>query len=241
MKTYIKIYGIQRTGTNYAEWLFNNNFLNTETLKHGCMLGWKHGPPTKFSEIDWDKGSNCEYWGNVNCEENKKRVQEYLKEANAKRPDIEKARKEGRFKYIFCIRDVYSWMTSLGPRWTGSKTPEAAVDYWNRTTREYIDFYNKEKDFSFIVKHSDIVKNPSETLLKISEKFKIEFNQECFKDQDKEVCPLGEIGSDTFNKKRYFDKNNKNFYMYDFGRGTVGTISENVDSSLMRTLGLKIR
>jgi hypothetical protein len=48
---FIKIYGIQRTGTNYIEWLLNNNFSDCHVLLEDNVLGWKHG---KVKEtIDW--------------------------------------------------------------------------------------------------------------------------------------------------------------------------------------------
>lgn len=40
-KNYVKIHGLQRTATNYAASLINNNFCDTEALVN--IGGWKHG------------------------------------------------------------------------------------------------------------------------------------------------------------------------------------------------------
>jgi len=235
---YIKIYGIQRTGTNYSEWLLKNNFSDVDVLKHGCMLGWKHGPPTRFENIDWKYGKNWEYKPFIHHKENQKRVQEYIREANAKRSSIELARKKGRFKYFFCIRSPYTWITSKGPKWCGYEgNLKGAIDHWNKTTREYLDFYNSEEDVSFIAKHADLVNNPSDLLVKISKKFKISFNEPEFINLEKEIGPLTDISKKSFNREKY---SNKNFYN-NVSESTIIQIRNNIDLDLMKRFCFEIK
>ena len=51
---YIKIFGLQRTGTNFLTDLINKNFKKTKVLVN--VGGWKHGtyhtPPIMGREID---------------------------------------------------------------------------------------------------------------------------------------------------------------------------------------------
>jgi len=52
---YIKIFGIQRTGTNYIQQLAQKNFINVNAYDN--HMGWKHGPPLAPETIQkkWPK------------------------------------------------------------------------------------------------------------------------------------------------------------------------------------------
>jgi hypothetical protein len=44
---YIKLFGLQRTGTNYFYWLINKNLNNVKIFQN--EYGWKHGLPNTFT------------------------------------------------------------------------------------------------------------------------------------------------------------------------------------------------
>ena len=177
---YIKIYGLQRTGTNYMEWSLNENLKNVNVLKHGNLLGWKHGDPILVKDIDWS-GRN---WENTNFPDKsaiREKVQNYQIELSkiGGKEEIIKASEENRIKYLFCIRDPYSWLASKGPKWAGFENPfkqlEDVIDFWNAKLQNYVDFSKSvgTENCAF-VSHPDIVLHSPVLIKWISERFKID-------------------------------------------------------------------
>lgn len=82
---WVKIYGMERSGTNYLKWLLENNLQDVEFTE---TTGWKHGEP------------NTEEW---------------MSRENVTMKDrrLSEAIKDGRLNWIVCSKDPYAWIVSF--------------------------------------------------------------------------------------------------------------------------------
>tara|TARA_R110001583_G_scaffold80988_6_gene216629 strand:+ start:286 stop:1044 length:759 start_codon:yes stop_codon:yes gene_type:complete len=237
---YIKIYGLQRTGTNYLEWSMNENFKNTNVLKHGNMLGWKHGNPVLIENVDWT-GKNWDNQKHSDQELAQERVQNYqieLSKLGGKEPILQAA-KENRIKYVFCVRDPYCWLTSRGPAWAGvlqdmPRDLEKAIHFWNEMNKKYFDFVTSVgSENCCFVTHFSLINNDKEMIQWIAEKFEIETN-DTIHSRDDQINP-GRWDSE-FTEGKKIDKKKyglPNWFLNNLNPSIVKRVSAAVDPGIM--------
>jgi hypothetical protein len=82
---WVKIYGMERSGTNYLKWMMENNLQDVEFTE---TTGWKHGEP------------NTDEW--MSRENNTMRERR-----------LSEAIKDGRLTWVVCSKDPYAWIVSF--------------------------------------------------------------------------------------------------------------------------------
>jgi hypothetical protein len=118
----IKIYGVQRTGTNYLTALIEKN-IKVEVFTHD--FGWKHG------DVAWPS----QYLVNT---ENKRSVerQEYLRKLISNK----------RLIGIVLIKNPYTWIKSIERYakkcWPHELTIEEYFNFYNQRYKGYLEFWN---------------------------------------------------------------------------------------------------
>tara|TARA_Y100000034_G_scaffold105348_1_gene132612 strand:+ start:503 stop:1216 length:714 start_codon:yes stop_codon:yes gene_type:complete len=234
---FIKIYGIQRTGTNYTEWLCKNNFKDVNVLRDGNILGWKHGKPIDFESVDWS-GSNWDDPKHINDDDVQKQVKGYLIEVTKIRKDLEDANNQKDLKYVLCFRNPYSWILSKGPRWVGyDRDLLGAIQYWSRKAKEYCEFYDQNKDISIMFTHWDLISDPSYQMKRIQDKFGLVPMKDEFVSQELEIGPRLDIDGTRFNSAKYHRKNS---FLDRLHPGALKIISAAVDKEVMNKLGFEV-
>lgn len=161
--TYIKIVGYFRTGTNYVQWLLENNFHDIVVLVN--HFGYKHGNPESYF-TDYVKDASFNSYGKKTTIESTEKLSEYQKKS------VLKAWEKRQMKYVICFRGPYSWMHSyIRYRKRGFK--KTYIEEWNKRTKQHYDFYEKNKANSVLVRQEDLVANPLLVLREINDKFEL--------------------------------------------------------------------
>lgn len=229
---FIKIHGLQRSGTNYATYLLQENFKNTKILVN--LGGWKHGHyniPYSFNkEMDvvvifknpyawlW---SVYEYWGpnkKLNIGPNLQNVsfEEFVKG---------RATFEAQKGVPYLIRAAN------------------AVQYWNNMNYHWLTINTKEKRVCHITYESLLI-YMHRTLLQIMDTFKLEPVSEDldFKDSKHTFIPSAEVlREDTgnpFNKREYYLKGK---YLDYYTKDLLDFVNQNLDQEVMQRLGYQFR
>ena len=101
---FIKLYGLQRTRTNYMQVLLNMNLPQVTCLAN--VGGWKHGYVQNV--IDWT-GENWEEHPSLGA----KYLEKNLEELRGRKEEFQKAFDNGEVKYLFMFRNFYD---SFGSR-----------------------------------------------------------------------------------------------------------------------------
>jgi len=252
---FIKIYGLQRTGTNYMEWICKNNFKDVHVLSESNATGWKHGSPISVKDIDWT-GLNWDDPVKIKKGECKENIAQYLEETLPLKKKIEEADELNDFKYIFVFRDPWSWFASRGPEWALNKDYHSefgedimwsvqeladAVILWNIRCMEYIKFHYEYPDKCFLVAHYDLINFcESSVFNKIKDHFHLESFSDKLIDQEKEVGARLEIHDNEFSREKYRDRlfwTDNRLMKPPLTSVTAKLISEVVDPAVLNLLG----
>ena len=225
--TYIKIHGLQRSGTNYLTFLINNNFLNTKALVN--LAGWKHGPYM----APWAIGDECHiltivknpyawlvsvynYWGpnrkyNVGPDLRGVSFDTFVKNRilSAKQRDVP-----------FLIR---------------ASNP---VQLWNNMNYHWWSIRVYEKK-SCIITYEKLMQDKEYSLNWIGEIFGLKRKYDYIVDSDKYFIPGGEKtlqSEEKFKKQKYYE--NKEYLKY-YTPELIDFVNRNLDLELMINFGYK--
>ena len=141
MSNIIKIYGLRTSGSNWLQWLLENNINDTIVLRN--QLAWKHGNPT--NKIDWTGEEIC--WDDKHAlgYEYGKVLDsiKYEKLKNGKnileiKDEVEEDFNSGKLIHCFIVKHPYTWMDSrINKR---KKDLETEISDWNQRIKSYFDF-----------------------------------------------------------------------------------------------------
>ena len=172
---FIKIYGADRTGTNFTSWMLSHNFNEVIVLQN--MLGSKHGAPNKpFDYLleEWRKKNGDIYrndkHGGLQCHPWNIHVN-VIKKAIAKK----------KLKFVITFREPYNWVARFS--WYYSKPrPEKITDNMDRVEQAVKKRFNpiysqcldnlKDEDTIFL-KLDYFTKNQVIILDRIQQKFNL--------------------------------------------------------------------
>ena len=222
---YIKIHGLQRSGTNYLSYLINENFVNTKALIN--LGGWKHGAYS----APWMVGKEVHvlaitknpyawltsvfhYWG----PEKKLRIGPDLEGITFEEFVMNRLIAEGQ-------RDVPYLFRASNP-----------VQFWNNWNLHWSSIRLNNKKLHFIT-YESLINYTEETLNKIGDILDLKRKSADMKDCDETFTPSGEamkLSGEKF-KKLNFYKNQE--YLNQFNDDLLKFVNEEVDLELMLYFG----
>jgi len=160
---FIKIYGLQRTRTNYLQHMINTNFEDCICVSN--VSGCKHGYVQ--TELNWS-GENWEESaanGRIYLEVN-------MGEIEGKKEEFEKAFYNDEIKFLFTFRNFYdsfysrvkhlnNWLElSQDPTWTYGASRQEFLEKmlldWNLKNNHYLNFIGASPDKTAVLRHEDL-------------------------------------------------------------------------------------
>ncbi len=230
---FIKIYGLQRSGTNYLEWLLRNNASELQVLVD--ETGWKHGYIPKTT--DWT-GSD---WSSPNMPLHEKagfaeRRRQRLGEAMEKLVDcIEK----NELLYCFISKNPYSWYVSYAryKHFPISPIKLELIEHWCSLNHHWYQFFNKNRERCCFVRYEDFLSNPMETFGSITSHFKLRFSKESFKNCEHTLSMFaGKPESQLFDSSYYETKQ----YLHYFSLQDLDFFAKQLDQELLSMLDYEL-
>lgn len=176
-----KMYGMQRTKTNYFQKLLGLNFSDIIVLSN--LSGWKHG--LVQTNVDWS-GDNWE----ETLEISKQYYMSNMSEAKGQSKMIDKAFKNKSVGFIFSYRNPYTNYMSREKHYNDKdKFIKDFVSNWNMKNNNYMSFYN-ENDNCFMFKFEDLVGSKKiDTLDSFAKKFDLKRSNNSYVDVENRVDP----------------------------------------------------
>lgn len=228
---FIKIYGLQRSGTNYVTHLLNTNFKNTKVLVN--VGGWKHGhyaiPYIFPEEIDsaivfknpyawlW---SVYEYWG-----PNKK--------LNIG-PNLEGV----SFEQFVKSRATYEVQKGVPYLIRAAN----AVQYWNNMNYHWLTIMPQKSRVCHIT-YESVLASMHKTLLQLMEVYGLDPVSENldFKGSNYTFTPSGENLKENkeskFSKQSYYTQSK---YLEHYTPELIDFVNQNLDQEVMQRLGYRM-
>lgn len=231
--SYLMLYGLQRTGTNYLRELMEENFNAIRFMNHGdarALPLHKHFRPYEEKVFIPDH----RYLNNF-------RFESFAGFDSCVSGMLTGEMVEtGTLKYLVTVRNPLSWHPSIcrfarKNRWPGYRRRSLNHQYMI----DYSLFYGKWLDFSnqsdrvVIVKYEDLLRQLEKTLCMIGAAFHLERKQDTFRDIDRVKM-----------SRRFTDKKRK-VYLEDqpadrFSGGELFILSRNLDPRIAERLGYQL-
>ena len=212
---YIKIHGLQRTGTNYITYLINHNFIKTTCLVN--VGGWKHGhycaPWTLGQEVNVLLVTKNPYSWLVS-------LYNYLK------PSLS-------FEN-FTKRPLVFGEQSGSPYFLRASNP---IDHWNNMNFHWMSVQMNEKKFC-VIPFESFIKNSKSTLENISKYFNIDIKKDII-DTSFKVQPSNEspqITNDNFNSSFYTERKYMSFYTPE----VLNFVNKHLDPFVLNQIGYRL-
>lgn len=218
---YIKIHGLQRTGTNYVAKILGDNLQNTEILINAG--GWKHGhycaPWTLGQEVHVVTITKNPYAWLVS-------LYNYWKNGNTG-PDLSLT------SFEEFVRSPAVFEESAGtPYLLRSSNP---VQHWNNMNFHWMSIRMNQK-INLVIPYEIFLENPHNVTEAIANEFKIGLQLK-FKNCEN-VCEPGEeapkVGENVWKDKGYYVDQK---YMSHFSQSLLQFVNEQLDPKIMQSLG----
>ena len=176
---FVKLYGLNHSGSHYLSWLLNNNFKDMVILH--SHTGWNHGAIVDY--FDWDSMN----WNDPSLSKPKKERQSILlkqeelnsgKSISEYKTEIESLYKNKELPLLILMRNPISWIHSYNivhekQHW--ESTLNSAIDLWNKINKNYIENSWPKKH---IIKYENLRDNTKEEMIKISNFLGLELNDD---------------------------------------------------------------
>ena len=195
----IKIFGLQRSGTNYLQWLLEHNFSGVRVLVD--TTGWKHGPVP--AQIDWSgRDWHDPAWTPPQAAEFVLRRLEALGPAGIAR--LTRDFRTRRFLYVFIVKNPYAWWHSYAryQRLPLSPVVPEAIQLWCERNRHWQTFAEDQAQRSLFVCYEDLLARPE----KVAEQLRdlgLEQRPGPWQDVRRAMTPLGRPSARVFDGGYY--------------------------------------
>lgn len=222
--SYVKIYGLKRTGTNYISSLLYNNFKNITIFSN--VGGWKHGKiiklPNKNNLLNTVDGQT---------------KQKHLKKINVTLDLFS----QGRVKFVVMIKNPYLWMVSVCRFEFKKQTRENVIKFvkmWNDTYANYKKHI--ENGDAIFINYEDVLRDLN-VLQILEDKFGLEKKHDKFVNIKNQMdansdCNLCGTTGHVFNKKNYYTNNDDSIKKY-VGNDIINIINEYISEDVLLFYG----
>jgi hypothetical protein len=215
-KSYFKVYGQKRTGTNYISSTILHNFMNTKVFMN--VGGWKHGKLIKVPDE-----TNL-----LNT------VDEYTKNNTNINNTINLFRHR-KVNFIVTIKNPYMWISSISKfenKQLTSKYVTKKINLWNKVYSNYKKYIMKGK--AYLIKYETFLQNPHDELDKLKKTFNLNTKNKVYVLEKKKLCPntdhsIGLCLDIIFNESYYMNPDINKILT----KNTIKIINDNIDTSLM--------
>lgn len=222
---YIKIHGLQRTGTNYVAKILGDNLLETEVLINAG--GWKHGhycaPWTLGREVHVIAVTKNPYAWLVS-------LYRYWKNGPTG-PDLSSV------SFNDFVRRPAIFEEAAGtPFLLRASNP---VQHWNNMNFHWLSIRMNQK-LSLVVPYEAFLFNTCETIKSVGSEFNLKTNETLINCDN--VCEPGEetpkIGSEVWQDREYYVSQQ---YMNEFNQSLLDFVNKELDYNVLHTLGYQER
>lgn len=226
MSNFFKIYGLRTSGTNWLQWLIENNIEDSVVFRN--QLGWKHGNPTKILDwsgdiIEWDDKSNLgnEYTSVLKSIQNERLNNN--KTIMEMKDEVDSVFSSQSLIHCFIVKNPYNFMNS---RLNRNKDLATEIKDWNDRIKSYFDFDYKSK---VIISYEKLNMNPKNVLGDIANNFGLKINKD-FRDIDSNLTH----GFSVNGTRKILDKNFENYFKSKFDKNTLNKIESMIDSESLK-------
>jgi hypothetical protein len=226
---FLKIFGLERSGTNYLQWLLAANFRGARLLVD--ETGWKHGPVPE--SIDWSgKDWHDPRWPPEKALPFVRRRLEALGARGI--AAIDRAFGSRRFLYVFLVKDPYAWYLSYA-RFRGkalrASIPEG-IDLWCLRNRHYQRFCQSHRDRSLLVTYEDLLLDAESTLAPLRS-FGLCRRSRPWREPARRLTPRCALSKRAFDRELYLRRS----YLQRFAPSSLAAICRRLPDDLLRDLG----
>lgn len=230
---FIKLFGLERSGTNYLEWLIRENFLDTKVLVD--ETGWKHGRIPEC--VSWD-GSD---WSDPRWNEDKRRgfVERRRARLGELMPKLMDTVESGEMLYCMIRKNPYSWCASYA-LYRGkpiSPVQPHVIKRWVEYNEHWHSYAVSHPTKTCFFKYEDVLTAPEKCLEVIAARFGLELSE-----TRRLVCEQtisawgGRPIAQPFDHTYYHEER----YLGAYSPDDFETFTENLPVSLLSELGYSI-
>ncbi len=225
----VKIFGLQRSGTNYLQWLLEHNFSNVRVLVD--HTGWKHGPVP--DRIDWSgKDWHDPDWSSPAAATFVLRRLEELGPAGI--AQLEQEYSSQRLTQVFIFKNPYAWCHSYA-RYRGMPLLPVAsetVRLWCDRNRQWHSFAENHTDRSLFIAYEDLLARPTMVLAHVRG-LGLERLSGPWRDVRRTMTPLGVPSVKDFDRGYYL----RRCYLRNYDPENLAYVRRLLPPGLMRKLG----
>lgn len=232
-RRFLKIYGLERSGTNYLEWVIRQWFVNVRVLVD--ELGWKHGPIR--AAVDWtgDDWSDPAWPDEQRSRHARARMNRLCLQWDALRSAVA----DGAVSRCAIVKDPYAWVSSFS---SYKGVPCSPVDpqqilRWNAVNADYASYVGRHPDASKMVLYEDLLLDPRRIADGIGLSFKLVKSSAGRIVSDFTMTTAGRPGRARFDRSRYATGS----FMSGYTRADRDVFSDLLDRDLMAELGYALR
>ena len=226
MSSLFKIYGLRTSGTNWLQWLIENNIKDSVVFRN--QLAWKHGNPTNVLDwsgdiIEWDDkmALGNEYPSILDSIKNEKLN-------NGKsildiKDDVENQFNSGNLIHCFIVKHPYNFMYSRLKR---GKDLDTEIMDWNNRIKSYFNFDYKSKE---IISYEKLNMNPQSIISDFTNRYELEMT-DTFKDTSSNLTN----GFVVNGVREVLNSDYESYFKSRFDTNTLNKIDSLIDSESLK-------
>jgi hypothetical protein len=221
MVNVIYLAGLERSGTNYIQWLLKENFKNVIVI-----TTFKHQDPYEsevFSKIDWNNKSQDmeELYNEVKLFADKTAsIKEFSlpplafvskelvppvfgKKSLIVEKYVEQAIMNKTLKFLINVKNPYGWHMSYTKRWPRCVFPKS-MKRWQDAHKEWDSFGKKYPNITLFVRHEDMLRDFRSNLNKMKDFFGLMPYQKNYLNVNGYLTSTSNVTKEPFNRRSYF-------------------------------------
>ena len=226
MSNLFKIYGLRTSGTNWLQWLIENNIKDSVVFRN--QLAWKHGNPTNILDwsgdiIEWDDkiGLGNEYPSVLDFTKNEKLNNG--KSIMDIKDDVETQFNSGNLIHCFIIKHPYNFMYSRLKR---GKDLYTEIMDWNNRIKSYFDFDYKSKEF---ISYEKLNMNPQSIIGDLANRYELEM-ADTFNDTTSNLTNGFVVNGD----RKVLNSDYESYFKSRFDTNTLNKIDSLIDNESLK-------
>jgi len=226
--TFIKLYGIERSGTNYLAWLLNENFLDVRVLNN--LLGWKHGT----QPLD-ETAANPELWADPRWMA--RTVNPYWNQPSALADHVTNemtaAVRDRTIRIVAIVKNPYAWYVSYKRKWE-----DVPVEKWRIANACHLRMCC-EWPLAAMVRYEDLLHDLDGTLAIVGQRLSLSPAHDVFRDCGVALRPQDDLtwqqqrDGEAFDATYYRERR----YMDELTASEKRRIRKAATPKLMKALG----